>query len=44
MRRSFVGRQYSPSTVMDQSEQEIILGELTRMGLVVKIEPISDGD
>jgi hypothetical protein len=31
MRHSFVDRQYSPSTGMDRSEWEIILGELIRM-------------
>jgi hypothetical protein len=43
MRRPFVDRQYSPSTNMDQSEWEIILEELTRMGYIVKEEPKSDG-
>jgi hypothetical protein len=43
MRRSFVDRQYSPSTGMDQSEWEIILEELTHMGYIVKKEPESDG-
>jgi hypothetical protein len=42
MRRSLVGRQYSPSTGMDLSEWEIILVELTRMGYIVKQEPDSD--
>jgi hypothetical protein len=42
MRRSFVDRQYSPSTGMDQSEWEIILEELTRMGYIVKKKPDSD--
>jgi hypothetical protein len=37
-------RQYSPSTGMDRSEWEITLEELTRMGLIVKREPVSDGD
>jgi hypothetical protein len=32
MRRSFVDRQYSPSTGMDQNEWEIILEEYTCMG------------
>jgi hypothetical protein len=40
---SFVDRQYSPSTGIDQSEWEIILMELTRMGYIVKKEPESDG-
>jgi hypothetical protein len=44
MRRSFVDRQYSPSTGMDLSEWEIILDELTRMGYIVKKEPDSDGN
>jgi hypothetical protein len=44
MRRSFMDRQYSPSTGMDRSEWEITLEELTRMGLIVKREPVSDGD
>jgi hypothetical protein len=44
MRRLFVDRQYSPSTGMDQSEWEIILGELICMGFLVKQEPISKGD
>jgi hypothetical protein len=44
MRRSFIDKQYSPSTDMDQSEWEIILEELIRMGLIVKKEPISEGD
>jgi hypothetical protein len=43
MQRSFVDRQYSPSTDMDQSEWEIILEELTRMGYIIKKEPDSDG-
>jgi hypothetical protein len=43
MRRSFVYRQYSPSTGLDQSEWEIILEELTRMSYIVKEEPDSDG-
>jgi hypothetical protein len=42
MRRSFVDGQYSPSTGMDQSEWEIILEELTRMGYIIKREPDSD--
>jgi hypothetical protein len=44
MRWSFVDRQYSPSIGMEWSEWEIILEELTRMGLLVKKEPVSDGD
>jgi hypothetical protein len=43
MQRSFVDRQYSTSTGMDQSEWEIILEELTYMGYIVKEEPDSDG-
>jgi hypothetical protein len=39
MQRSFINRQYSPSTGMDQSEWEIILDDLTRMGYIVKEEP-----
>jgi hypothetical protein len=41
MRHSFVDRQYWPSSNMDWSEWEIILEELTRMGLFVTQEPIS---
>jgi hypothetical protein len=44
MRRSFIHKQYSPSTGMDQSEWEIILEELMGMRLIVKNEPICDGD
>jgi hypothetical protein len=44
MRRSFIDRQYSPSTGMDQSEWEIILEELTRMGHIVKQEPVNETD
>jgi hypothetical protein len=44
MRRSFVDRQYSPSTGMDRSEWKIILEELTHMGLLVKQEPVSKGE
>jgi hypothetical protein len=44
MRRSFVHRQYSPSTNMDHSEYEIILEELIRMGFLVKHEPVSEGE
>jgi hypothetical protein len=43
MGRSFVDRKYSPSTGMDHSEWEIILGKLIRMGFLVKHEPISKG-
>jgi hypothetical protein len=43
MRRLFVDRQYSPSTGMNQSEWEIILEELTRMGYIEKKEPETDG-
>jgi hypothetical protein len=44
MRRSFVDRRYSPSTGMNHSEWEIILGELMCMGFLVKREPVSEGD
>jgi hypothetical protein len=44
MRRSFMDRQYSPPTGMDQSEWEIILEELVRMGFLVKQELVSEGD
>jgi hypothetical protein len=44
MRHSFVDRQYSPSTSMDRSEWEIILGELIHMGFLEKLDPISEGD
>jgi hypothetical protein len=44
MRRSFVDRQYSPSTGMDQMEWEIILDHLIRMGYIVKKEHDSDGN
>jgi hypothetical protein len=44
MRRSFVDRQYSPSTGMDQREWEIILDQLIRIGYNVKTEPDSDGN
>jgi hypothetical protein len=37
MQRSFVDRQYSPSTSMDRSEWKIILEELTRMGHRVRV-------
>jgi hypothetical protein len=43
MRRSFVDSQYSPSVGTDQSEWEIILEELIRMGLLIKQEPVSEG-
>jgi hypothetical protein len=43
MWRSFVDRQYSPSTGMDRIEWEIILEEFTCMGYIVKREPNSDG-
>jgi hypothetical protein len=43
MRRSFIDRQYSPSTGKDRREWEIILEELTCMGLIVKKEHVSDG-
>jgi hypothetical protein len=42
MWRSFVDRQYSPSTSIDQSEWEIILEELTRISYIVKKELNSD--
>jgi hypothetical protein len=42
MQKSFVDRQYLPSTNMDLSEWEIVLRELTRMGYIVKEEPASD--
>jgi hypothetical protein len=44
MKHSFVDRQYSPSTGMDQSEWELILEELIRMGFLVKQEPVSEGE
>jgi hypothetical protein len=44
MRCSFSDRQYSPSTGMNQSEWEIIVGVLICMGLLVKHEPVSDDD
>jgi hypothetical protein len=40
--RSFVDRQYSPSTGIDRSEWEVILEELTWMGYIIKKEPESD--
>jgi hypothetical protein len=43
MRCSFVDRQYSPSTGMDRSEWEIILGELIHMGFLAKQEHVSEG-
>jgi hypothetical protein len=36
MRRSFIDRQYSPSTGMDRSKWEVILEELMCMGYIVK--------
>jgi hypothetical protein len=39
MWRSFIDRQYSPSTGMDRSEWEIILEEIICMGYIVKKEP-----
>jgi hypothetical protein len=44
MKRSFVDRQYSPSTGMDQSEWEIILEDLIHMRFLVKHEPASEGE
>jgi hypothetical protein len=44
MRRSFVERRYSPSTGIGLSEWEVILDEFTRMGYIVKEEPICDDD
>jgi hypothetical protein len=44
MRCSFIDRQYSPSTGMDRSEWEISLGELIRMGFLVKQELVREGD
>jgi hypothetical protein len=45
MWRSFIDRQYSPLTSMDQSEWEVILEELTRMGYIIKQEHDSgDGE
>jgi hypothetical protein len=44
MRCSFVDRQYSPSTGMDRSEWEMILGELVHMGFLVKHEPVREGE
>jgi hypothetical protein len=44
MRHSFVDKQYLPSTSMDWSEWEIILGELIHMGFLVKKEHVSEGD
>jgi hypothetical protein len=44
MRRLFIDRQCSPSTRMNQSEWEIILGELICMGYLVKQEHVSEGD
>jgi hypothetical protein len=42
--RSFVDRQYSPSTSMDQSEWKIILEDLTHMGYIVTEQPVSETD
>jgi hypothetical protein len=42
MQRSFVDRQYSPSTGMGLSEWKIILDELICMGYIVKKEPDSN--
>jgi hypothetical protein len=44
MRRSFVDRQYSPSTSMDRSEWEIILEYLICMGYIVKKELVSNAE
>jgi hypothetical protein len=44
MRRSFVDRQYSPSTGMARREWEVILDQLIRKGYIVKEEPDSDGN
>jgi hypothetical protein len=42
MRKSFVDRQYSPSTGMGLSEWAIILEEVRHMGYIVKEEPASN--
>jgi hypothetical protein len=42
MKHLFVDRQYSPLTGMDWSEWEIILEEHTRIGFLVKQEPVSE--
>jgi hypothetical protein len=39
-----VDRQYLPLTGMYRSEWEIILEELTRMGYIVKQEPVDETD
>jgi hypothetical protein len=44
MRKSFVDRQYSPSTGMDRSEWEIILEELMCMRYIIKQELVSQAD
>jgi hypothetical protein len=44
MRRTFVDRQYLPSTGMDRSKWEIILEELTRMGYIVKQDRVDETD
>jgi hypothetical protein len=44
MKRSFVDRQYSPSTDMDMSEWEIILKQLITMGYIVREELVSKTD
>jgi hypothetical protein len=44
MRHSFVDRQYSPLTGIYWTEWEIILEDLTCMVLLVKQEPISEGE
>jgi hypothetical protein len=44
MRRSFVDRQYSPSTGMDRREWEVILDQLIHKGYIVKEELDSDGN
>jgi hypothetical protein len=44
MKRSFVNREYSPSTSMDRSEWEMILEQLIIMGYFVKEESVSKID
>jgi hypothetical protein len=44
MRHLFIDRQYSPSTSTDQSEWEMILGELICMRFLLKHTPVSEGD
>jgi hypothetical protein len=44
MRRSLIDGRYSPSIGMDWREWEIVLGEYKRMGLLVKHEPVSEGE